>query len=460
MNLRNGVEYIRKVRHTIVPLPVKYGRRFRQVFRFLLDHQHASRDRIDEYQWQRLKALVEYAYDHVPFYGQRFRSIGLQPQDIKDRSDFAQIPVLTREEVDTHFEELKSDEFAKFHPVLSSTSGTTRDRMRFCRSLETEIWRRAVVWRHYFNIGYRFREPRVEVTGPLTFLPDNREMPVDYNENALLVDPTSIDRGHCRQMHDRIRSFEPKMMFCHPGAATTLVENLRDAGLPPVQIPLICCVGEKLYPDYRDAIVGYFQGKLTQYYANRENTVAATELHDGNMYVQSDYCYLEFLNENGRPVKDEQADIVSTSLVNHAFPFIRYQTDDVGIFRGHIADASVGFPVMGIVGGRGRDLLLTRAGLRCTYLPLNFDRHGFDRYQRVQLVQLTLNDLILKVVPSDTYRGDEDDRLLRKICQEELGSEFSVEVQLVDYIPPTDSCKNKKVISQPAVDYLRSRKQK
>ena len=439
----------------MIPLPIKYGRRFRQVFAFLTEHQHASRAELENYQWQRLKQLIEYAYTHVPFYRLRFEAIGLQPGDIKDRTDFCRIPTLTREEVVEYHEDLKSTEFEKHDPIPAVTSGTSRDQMKFYRSLETEIWRNAMVWRHYFNIGYRFRERRAEVVCPLPWLKDRRQMPVDYNENALLIDPANVSSEHCAAIHKRLREFAPKMLFCHPGTTATLAENFRACGLPPLSIPLIYCSGELIYPWFRQSIKEFFQGEIIEYYGNRENTVAATELDDGHLYIQSDYCYLEFLDDDDQPVDGQQGNIVSTSLVNYAFPFIRYHTDDVGILHDYPEDASRNFPVMEVVGGRGKDLLLTRDGLRSTYLPKHFNEASFNRYKKVQLVQPTREELILRLVPTSDFRGEEDIALLKRVCQNALGSEFSVEIELVDKIAPTGACKNQMVISQPAIDHLR-----
>ncbi len=110
---------------------------------------------------------------------------------------------------------------------------------------------------------------------------------------------------------------------------------------------------------------------------------------------------------------------------------------------------------MKIVGGRGKDLLLTRDGLRSTYLPKYFKEAGFLRYQKVQLIQPTCNELILRLVPTADFRGDEDEALLVRVCKDSLGSEFAVRIELVDEIPPTGACKNQMVISQPAINHLR-----
>lgn len=449
------VEQARRIRHTLLPLPLKYGRRFRQVYSFLQEHQHLSAEELAEYQLQRVQALVEYAYDHVPFYRSRLEGIGMHPGDIKSLEDFAQIPILTKDEVEQNQQALRSDEFEKLRPIVTATSATTRDFLQTYRSAETETWRRAVVWRHYNNVGYRFREPRVRLTTRLHFMKDKREMPIDYNENELLIDPTSIDLEHSRKIHARIREFAPKLMMCQPSNLVILAHNFRHLDLEPFRIPIVYTLGERLYPEYREIIGAYFDCRFAEYYANRENTVAACLYGDGRMYIQTEYCHLEFLDQQGNHTSDDQGDIVSTSLINYAFPLIRYNTDDVGIYRGYPEGAAEAYPVMEIVGGRGKDLILTRKGLRCPHLWYHLKESGFDRFIQVQTEQLSRNELVFRILPKPEFRHTEDRRLAEKILYDYFDHEFKINVEVVERIPSTKGCKNRMVISELAMNYLR-----
>ena len=84
------IEPLRRFWHTLIPLPVKYGSEFRRTFEFLQKSQHGSREEIESYQWQRIQALVTYAYEHVPYYRQTFDRAGIHPRDIKTRDDYRQ----------------------------------------------------------------------------------------------------------------------------------------------------------------------------------------------------------------------------------------------------------------------------------------------------------------------------------------------------------------------------------
>jgi phenylacetate-CoA ligase len=350
------IEPLRRFWHTFIPLPVKYGSEFRRTFGFLQKSQHGSREEIESYQWQRIQALVTYAYEHVPYYRQTFDRAGIHPQDIKTRDDYRRLPVLYKEDVVENFELLKSDEFEKLAPISTVTSSSTRDGLRLYRSEHTEIFRKAVVWRHFFNIGFRFRDRRAQLTVPLSFARNTYEMPVDYNENMLMIDSRAITPEFAPQMYRRLQAFSPKMLFCQPSNAVMFVEYCRQSGLSPLPIPIVYVLGEKVYPEYHEILSNYFGGRIVQFYGNRENTASAGELEDGRMYINSDFCYLEFVSANGNPVLGQHADIISTALENYAFPLIRYHTEDVGVLHGYPNGVVRNFPVMEIIGGRGKDL--------------------------------------------------------------------------------------------------------
>ncbi len=448
------LEQLRRWRYTVVPLPIKYGRRFRQVFRFLQEHQTASRDEIADYQWRRLQELLHYAHAHVPFYQRRFSAIGMHPSDVKSREDFRKIPCLTRDEVTDYVEELKSDEFESLRPVQTVTSGTSRDRLKVFRSAEAEVWRKAIMWRHFFNIGYRFRDRRAQFVGKLRFLTDHDQMPIDYNENLLMIEQDGIRRDHAPAIYERMKKFAPKLIYCQPANISSLILLFQDHGLEPFHVPIVYTTGEIIYPQYRRAIESFLGSHIVDYYGNRENTVAATQLSDGRKYIQSEYCFMEFVDETGEDVTDQPADIVATSLVNYAFPLIRYHTDDLGIYHGYPADAVANYPVMTIVGGRGKDLILTRKGLM--YPQVDFKERA-ERFQRVRVEQKTLEHLHMTYVPTKAFTGPDDEEYLRRIYQDYFGSEFKLTIERVPDIPLTSSGKNELYVSQLAMDYLRQR---
>ena len=62
-----------------------------------------GRKQLRELQLERLKKIVEYAYDNVGMYKQRFDAIGLKPKHIQTLKDIALIPYTTKDDLRDHY---------------------------------------------------------------------------------------------------------------------------------------------------------------------------------------------------------------------------------------------------------------------------------------------------------------------------------------------------------------------
>ncbi|MGB5105354.1 MAG: hypothetical protein WBP29_04220 [Candidatus Zixiibacteriota bacterium] len=453
MNILNNS--LRKIYHTAIPLPLKYGPGFSRKFKFYFDHQTASCDELRDYRLSRLKSLVEYAYAHVPYYRRLFVRNHIAPGDIQTLDDYRRIPTLHKDDVIANHDLLKSDEFEKFNALQTTTSASTRDGMVMYRSQEAETIRNAIIWRFWHNIGYRFRDPRVHLTILSRPDEDYRDPHIDMNENCLQFDPRTITLEHAPVIYRQIKEFRPRMIFSQPSNLAMLAFYWRQHNLAPLDIPLCCVLGEKVYPEYRESITAFISGNLREYYGNRENTVSAAELDDGNMYINSDFVHVEFESNEGVPVAGAPANIISTGFENYAFPLIRYHTEDVGINRGYPANAPVGFESMEVFGGRGRDLLLTRDGLICPNVVVQLTNANFHNYRRVQLEQVSLDHLRVRLEPSEDFDDKRDIPIVEKAYADHFKSQFTIEVQVVDSIPTTPAYKHKLVVSELALSELR-----
>ena len=90
------------------------------------------------YQDERLRAIVAHAYETVPFYRRRFDECALTPPDIRGRADLPKLPLLTRDDIRTHFDDLRSRDAAAprrceratraARPARRSRSATTTTR--------------------------------------------------------------------------------------------------------------------------------------------------------------------------------------------------------------------------------------------------------------------------------------------------------------------------------------------
>ena len=66
---------------------------------FQKDIETMPRQKIEELQLERLKHLVKYCMDNVPFYNKRLTEAGVTPEKIKTLDDIKYIPYTTKDDI-------------------------------------------------------------------------------------------------------------------------------------------------------------------------------------------------------------------------------------------------------------------------------------------------------------------------------------------------------------------------
>ena len=84
--LKHGLKYV----YGAIPLPIRYGKVFRETYAFLQESQWWSREQLEAYQLEQLSKLLHHAYENVPYYRKVFDERGLKPKDIQDFKDLQQ----------------------------------------------------------------------------------------------------------------------------------------------------------------------------------------------------------------------------------------------------------------------------------------------------------------------------------------------------------------------------------
>ncbi|MCJ7508773.1 MAG: hypothetical protein MUO85_08610, partial [candidate division Zixibacteria bacterium] len=117
---KKAIEILRRIawrRYDLIPRRFYFSREYHSYRSFLERSQYFALEQIREYQWQKIKNLLEHAYHNVPFYQERFDKLGIKPEDIKNFDDFAKLPVLKKDDVKNNLEKLKAKDFEKHKPI-------------------------------------------------------------------------------------------------------------------------------------------------------------------------------------------------------------------------------------------------------------------------------------------------------------------------------------------------------
>ena len=101
--------------------------------------------------------------------------------------------------------------------------------------------------------------------------------------------------------------------------------------------------------------------KVFDTYGLNDGGVSAYECQKHNgMHIDYERSILECADNNGHNIKNAEGKILATSLFNFAMPFIRYDTEDIGIISDNYCSCDC-----------KRPLLIKMLGRKTDYLYLN-----------------------------------------------------------------------------------------
>ncbi len=134
---------------------------------------------------------------------------------------------------------------------------------------------------------------------------------------------------------------------------------------------------------------------------------------------------------------------------NYAFPLIHDNSDDLVRWIGY-RDGQVVRPELELIGGRGKDLLVSGEGFIAPYVFGHLRRNGFFKLNRCQLEQIDSERMLVRVIVNQDYHRRQDEAELLRIIDEGLFHRFRLEVEYTDEVSFTKRSKFRPVISELA----------
>src|SRR5215467_3185401 len=145
----------------------RYGKKFQRMFEEFDRNQWLSPSQLDVYQGEQLRALVRHAYETVPYYSEKMRSLKLQPDDVKTKADLQKLPTLTKDDVRQNADKLLSTTYPKSLLRHGHTSGTTGSPLDFHYDIRTCVVHHVVDWRYKGLAGLTIGDSYASLLGRL-----------------------------------------------------------------------------------------------------------------------------------------------------------------------------------------------------------------------------------------------------------------------------------------------------
>lgn len=440
--MRRNVAYNWILQNILFPASnLLIGRKFWSLYRSLQKTQWYSRKEIENIQLSRLKGLVTHAYATVPLYRELFDRAGVRPDNIGTLSDIQKLPIVTKNDFRDGFpQRCTSSAVSRQRWLPDSTSGSTGRPFQFIRDPEFSDASLANTFRTYTWTGMEMGDRNFSLWG-------YHDTPLSVKILNTLIRKTmlssfDVDRLF-REYYRILQSARPMMLEAYSASVTQFASLLSQNSLLDLDIPITISSAETLYPHHKEIIEKTLHTSVYNRYGSRECGCVAQECqkHEG-LHINAESYIVEVVN-NGE--KDGRGRIVITNLTNYAMPFIRYDTEDVGVMGTESCSCGRGLPVLKSVEGRATDFVRLPNGNDLSFLFFNYFFEQYGAYlTQFQVVQDARDHLTLNLVVTGRYNDDKE-RELREGIMKQTDNSVTLTINKVAEIPREASGKYRPV---------------
>ena len=402
-----------------------------------------------------IRALVNHAFDKVPYIREQYQNAGVSPQSIAGLEDLPRLPRIHRNAYDMRFIERHLRSGAKPSRLHSSpTSGTTGLHLDVYASTSETAYRRMLLYRSMRKIvriplGFRivhiwpgvFGAKEVRHYGLGRVFPVSRKLPL-ATQAAL------------------VRKASPHIITGPTTCIELIAEQILSDGAPFPKCNVLCR-GETVFPEARDTMRRAFRGHIGDLYSVEEIGNVAWECREnpGVFHIQTDGCHVEIVDSEGQSVPaGTPGSVLLTNLFNWTMPFIRYEVGDIAALArpeddvcrcGHSGPTLVQFD------GRADDYIVREDGSRLSpRVVISAMRRAFRNFEaennilipRYKVEQQSERKMHIQVLSPVPLTEQLRDALREGLMKYRLGPIITIE--RMSELPLEPSGKFRRIISQ------------
>lgn len=416
-------------------------------------------EQIKALQNERLAAMVQHAYQHVPFYRRRMDQAGIRPSQVASIADLAALPPLTKDDIRQHlYFDLLADnaKLNELYPIR--TSGSTGvpltcyvDRaqleVRWASTLRSQEW-----------TGYRFGDRTVRLwhqTIGMTPVQVAKEVLDAWFCRRLFIPAYRMRADTLANTFKRIRRHRPTMIDGYAESFNLLAHYLEQHPMDCPTLRGLMSSAQTLSRKSREVIERAFGCKVFDKYGSREFSGIAYECdHHQGHHVMAESYIVEIVKDGRPALPGEIGEVLITDLNNRCMPFLRYKVGDLAMpAAAEVCSCGRGLPLIGEVMGRVQAIII---GADNQFLPGTFFAHLFKEYdhaiKQFQVYQERLGAIELRIVKGGRYSEQTLEEILATL-HDFLGAAMQIDVVFLDEIPLVRTGKFQHSISKLRFDF-------
>lgn len=423
--------------HFIAPFYLKRDKRnIYPILEEVNKAQFLTPEEIKKNQLKKLKKIIKYAYDNVPYYQQKYSEIGFLPEDLKSLNDIKRLPILTKDAIREHKMDLVSRKFKPENLIKKRTGGSTSVPLHFFWDHRAATFKYACTIRANNWAGYNMGDKLAAIWGD-TDKKINLKQKIRrfLYERVIYLDTLKMDEAYMKQFFARMKRFKPQIMMGHAHSIFVFAEFVASSNIEPPPIKGIISTAEMLYDYEREKIEQVFGKVLFNRYGCEELSIIAAECeeHDG-LHINTDGLVVEIIDQKD----DLPGKLIITDLVNYGMPFIRYEIGDMATFKEGKCACGRGLPRLGKLYGRTSDFLYTPEGKMISGISVldTFAIH-VPGVKQVQFIQEEIDRLTINIVKDKSF-GEQSFNELKVKIPHFFGDKMRYELKFLDKIPQTE----------------------
>jgi len=397
--------------------------------------------------------IARYAFNHVPIYREKYKNAGINSSnEIRTKDDFENLPIITKDDLRSRNHDFFSDIVDKKFAYKSTTGGSTGKPIEIYhdKRYPSEIlnWRFLSWWKlnPLDSEGNVWRD----VNGMHSKVSLKQKIK-RWPKKIIFLDASKISTEEALLFLNKLKKNKIKILRGYVGgidflADIALINNIK---LPHLKI--VWATAAPITKIFKNKIKKAFNTPvIDQYGCGEIYWLAANSPYSGDkLHFFSDARYIEFVDDNYKPIKKNNGSILLTDLENYLFPLIRYENGDRGSWcKDNVSENKINLPLIEPIKGRISESLKLSDG---TVLSGEYFTQIFDDYpnavSQYQVHQKSYDLIVLRVVPEKTYQKFEYEILeVKKNMEQLISNKSKVKIEFVDAIA-SDAGKNRYILS-------------
>ena len=322
-----------------------------------------SRQELDALQLERLKRMVNYCYENVPFYHERLEKAGVTGDKIKTLSDIQYIPFTTKDDIrDNYPFNMLATPMKKIVRIHASSGTTGKPTVGAYTKGDLDNWSDNVARvaatagaseDDIFQISFGYGL----FTGGFG---------LHYGVEKLGATVVPMSSGNTERQLMLMRDFGVTALIATPSYAMYLAETAkREDILKDLKVRLVCMGAEASTAETHESLQKLFGAFPTENYGLTEvggPGVAGECREKAGMHINEDMFYTEIVDMEHNKVlgEGEQGEMVITTLIKEGMPVLRYRTKDITSLTFEPCKCGRTTARMSRVVGRTDDMLIIR----------------------------------------------------------------------------------------------------